>query len=207
MSANWQQISEGMTVFGADGRQVGVVEKLRRDQFMVNGQAIGQSGIARVTREGIYLADGGAMQSVGDEGEIRIQVAEERLLVGKREVDLGAVEIRKTVIQEEQTASVTLRRDEVHIEEVDIADRPLRAGEGAFEEGTIRVQLRGEEAVVAKEAVVTGEVVIDKETVAEQRTVSGTVRQEHIDVEENYKQTRADLQQGDAARRASDKPL
>jgi len=102
---------------------------------------------------------------------------------------------------------MTLRRDEVHIEEVDIADRPLRAGEGAFEEGTIRVQLRGEEAVVAKEAVVTGEVVIDKDTVAEQRTVSGTVRQEHIDVEENYTQTRADLQQGYETRRASDKPL
>jgi uncharacterized protein (TIGR02271 family) len=118
------------------------------------------------------------------EGEIRVPVAEERLTVGKREVDLGEVDIRKTVTEEEQAASVTLHRDEVHVQEVDVADRPLRAGEDAFEEGTIRVRLRGEEAVVAKEAVVTGEVVVDKETIAEERRITDTVRRQHVEVEE-----------------------
>lgn len=129
------------------------------------------------------------------EGEIRVPVAEERLTVGKREVELGEVDIRKTVTEEEQTASVTLRRDEVNVREVDVEDRPLRPGDDAFSEGTIRVPVHGEEAVVAKEAYVTGEVVIDKETVAQEQQVSGTVRRQHIDVDKAYQEARSGFQQ------------
>ena len=185
---NKQKIRQGMTVFTADGQPLGTVERVQGQDFMVGGQAIAQTAVSRVTKDGVYL-DGSYAQGQ-QEGEMRIPVAEERLTVGTREVALGEVDIRKTVTEEEQTASVTLRRDEVHVQEVDIADRPLRADDDAFNEGTIRVQLRGEEAVVAKEAVVTGEVVIDKETVAEERTISDTVRKEHVDVEENLRQTR-----------------
>ena len=135
-----------------------------------------------------------------DEGEIRVPVAEERLNVEKREAELGEVAIRKTVTEEEQTASVTLARDEVNVREVDVADRPLRAGEDAFDEGTIRVPVRGEEAVVAKEAVVTGEVVVDKERVAEERQVSGTVRREHVDVDQAYQEARSGFRQAHTAR-------
>ena len=44
-------------------------------------------------------------------------------------------------------------------------NRPLQAGDldNAFDEGTIRVPVRGEEVVAQKEAVVTGEVVINRE--------------------------------------------
>ena len=185
---NTQKIRQGMTVFTADGQPLGAVERVQGQDFMVGGRSIPQTAVSRVTKDGVYL-DGSYAQGQ-QEGEMRIAVAEERLSVGKREVELGAVEIRKTVTEDEQSASVTLRRDEVHVEERDVADRPLRADEDAFREGTLRVQLRGEEAVVAKEAVVTGEVVIDKETVAEERTISDTVRKEHVDVEQNLRQTR-----------------
>ena len=185
---NMQDIRQGMRVFTADGQSLGTEERMQKNSLLVGGQAIPQTAVSRVTKDGVYLD--GSYTMGQPEGEMRIPVAEERLSVGKREVDLGAVEIRKTVTEEERTASVTLRRDEVHVEERDIADRPLRADEEAFQEGTMRVQLRGEEAVVSKEAVVTGEVVIDKETVAAERTISDTVRKEHVDVEENYRQTR-----------------
>ncbi len=118
---------------------------------------------------------------------LTVPVAEERLTVGKRETDLGAVNIRKTVTEEQQTVPVTLRHEEVRVEEVAVTDRPLRAGEDAFAEDTIRVALRGEEAVVAKEAVVTGEVVIDKETVAREEQVSGTVRKQRVEVEQDMR--------------------
>ena len=127
------------------------------------------------------------------EGALRVPIVEERLAVGTREVELGEVDIRKTVTTEEQTASVTLRRDEVHVEEVVITERPA-TGEDLFEEGTIRVQLRAEEAVVAKETVVTGEVVIAKDTVAEERTITDTVRRQRVDVDERYLQARTDLE-------------
>jgi uncharacterized protein (TIGR02271 family) len=137
---------------------------------------------------------GTSAEDTKTEGALRVPIIEERLAIGTREVELGEVDIRKTVTAEEQTASVTLRRDEVHVEEIDVADRPLRAGEDAFAEGTIRVQLRGEEAVVAKETVVTGEVVIAKETVAEERTITDTVRRQRVDVDEQYRQARTDLE-------------
>lgn len=129
------------------------------------------------------------------EDEIRVPVAEERLNVGKREVELGEVEIRKTVETEEQTVPITLTRDEVQVREVDVEDRPLRPGDDAFEEGTIRVPVRGEEAVVAKETIVTGEVVIEKDAVAEERRITDTVRKQRVEVEEAYKQARSDFQQ------------
>jgi uncharacterized protein (TIGR02271 family) len=130
-----------------------------------------------------------------EEGAIRVPVVEERLEVGKRQAELGEVQVRKTVTEEQQTVPVTLERDEVRVREVDVPDRPLRVGEDAFEEGTIRVPVRGEEAVVAKQAVVTGEVVIDKERTTEQHQVSDTVRKQRVDVEENYRQARTGFEQ------------
>ena len=159
-----------------------------------------QGGAERATTRRTAGTTGEERLATGQtEGEIRVPVAEERLTVGKREVELGEVDIRKTVTEEEQSASVTLRRDEVNVQQVDVNDRPLREGEDAFEEGTIRVQLRGEEAVVSKEAVVTGEVVIDKESVAREERVSGTVRREHVDVEQAYQQARTGFAQTHAA--------
>ena len=61
----------------------------------------------------------------------------------------------------------------------------------AFQGGTIRVPVRGEEAVVSKEAVVTGEVVIDKEQTTERQQVTDTVRRERVGVDENTREASA----------------
>ncbi len=201
-------IREGMQVVGDGEQMIGTVESIHGDGFHVNGQHIGKDQVARVAQNRIYLRGNvmrGATRGAADttEGEIRVPVIEERLAVGKREAEMGEVEIRKTVTQEEQTVGVTLQRDEVTVQERDITDRPLRAGETAFEEGTIRVAVRGEEAVVAKETIVTGEVVIDKERVSEERQVTDTVRKQHVDVEENYRQARTDLQKDFTTRQGS----
>jgi len=144
----------------------------------------------------IDVLEGGADRTrrTADSGEVRVPVAEEQLRVGKREVELGEVEVRKTVTTEEQSVPVELRREEVHVEQVDTADRPA-TGQDLFQEGTIRVPIRGEEAVVSKEAVVTGEVVIDKEMETERQNVSGTVRREHVEVDRDYDQHRDNFRQ------------
>jgi uncharacterized protein (TIGR02271 family) len=141
----------------------------------------------------------GTEYAAGTEGEIRVPVVEEQLSVGKREVDLGEVEIRRRVVEEQQSVPVTLRHEEVTVQEVDTPDRPLRAGEDAFDEGVIRVAVHGEEAVVAKEAVVTGEVVVEKDVTQEQRTVSDTVRRTEVDFDEHYKQARGDFERHHAS--------
>jgi len=134
-------------------------------------------------------------QGQATEGEIRVPVAEERLNVEKRAAELGEVEIRKTVQQEQVSVPVELMREEVQVQQRDVADRPAQAGDNLFQEGTIRVPVRGEEAVVTKQAVVTGEVVIDKEQLVERQNVTDTVRRERVEVDKDYDQHRSNFQQ------------
>jgi len=200
------EIREGMPVYTEDGRQLGTVERMDGRDFHVAGEHYGRDRVLRVDHNRVYLRGAGATtgrETLADraEGQLRVPVAEERLNVGKREAELGEVQVRKTVTEEQQTVPVTLEREEVRVREHNIPDRPLKAGEDAFTEGTIRVPVRGEEAVVAKEAVVTGEVVIEKERTTEESQVSDTVRKQRVDVEENYRQARAGFEQEFNARK------
>jgi uncharacterized protein (TIGR02271 family) len=123
---------------------------------------------------------------------------EERLDVEKRPVETGEVQVRKTVEEERQTVPVELRREEATVERRDVGERPLARGEAerAFQDETIRVPLRGEEALARKEAVVTGEVVVDKEQTTERRQVGDTVRRTEVQVDDQG-------QAGSADRRAT----
>ncbi len=134
-------------------------------------------------------------QGQATEGEIRVPVAEERLNVDKRQAELGEVQLRKTVEEEEQSVPVELEREEVRVDRRDVDDRPVQAGDQVFQEGTIRVPVRGEEAVVTKEAVVTGEVVIEKERTTEREQITDTVRRERVEVDEHYDRYRSGFQQ------------
>ena len=134
-------------------------------------------------------------QGQATEGEIRVPVAEERLNVETRQAELGEVELRKTVEQEQVSIPVELEREEVRVDQRDVADRPVQAGDQLFQEGTIRVPVRGEEALVSKEAVVTGEVVIEKERTTAREQITDTVRRERVEVDEHYNQHRSGFQQ------------
>jgi len=205
---NLGNIQQGMMVHGSDNQMIGTVEQLHGDGIHVNGQHIPGSAIARVAQNVVYLRGTGAeymnmASSAGQmrggtastEGEVRVPVAEERLGVAKQQVELGQVEIHKEVVQEQVSVPVELMREEVHVQQRDVTDRPAQAGDDLFQEGTIRIPVRGEEAVVTKEAVVTGEVVIGKERLVEQQTVTDTVRKERVEVNENYQRARGDFQQ------------
>jgi len=141
------------------------------------------------------MSSGAMGQGMSRQGEVAVPVSEERLNVEKRQAELGEVQVHKTVTEEQQSVPVELTREEVSVERRDVGDRPLREGETAFQEGTIRVPVRGEEAVVTKEAVVTGEVVINKERTTEQQNVTGTVRREQVEVDKDYEQHRSGFQQ------------
>ncbi len=204
-------VREGMRVYSGEGRELGTVERIDGDSVTVNGQQYEFTSIERVEGDQLYLTRqvgatagmgtaGGARAAsrvVEGQGEVRVPVHEERLDVDKRQAELGEVQVRKTVEQEQQTVPVELRREEVHVEQRDVADRPATETDTAtaFQEGTIRVPVRGEEAVVSKEAVVTGEVVIDKEQTTERQEVTDTVRRERVEVDEDYERHRPAFQQ------------
>ena len=213
------QLRRGMPVHSGEGRRLGAIEQTDTNSITVNGQQYEFSSIERIEGGEVYLtrqvgaspeaervaAKGTTREA---EGEVRVPVREERLEVDKRQADLGEVRIKTTVESEQQTVPVELTREEVHVEQRDVENRPASEADlkDAFQEGTIRVPVRGEEAVARKEAVVTGEVVIDKTKTTRTEQVADTVRRERVEVDENYDRARAAYQQDLTRRPGAPKP-
>jgi len=115
--------------------------------------------------------------------DVSIPLTEERITVGKRQVESGHVRLRKVVRTEHATVPVELRREEVIVERVP-ADRAAAPGE-AFQEKVIDMAAMREEPVVQKEAYVTGEVRVHKTAETETRNVEGDVRKEDVVMEKD----------------------
>ena len=188
------KLRKGLEIFGADNREYGTIDRYDDQYAYVGERKIPVSAFERMDKDRLYLGAQGRQYFETDDRDAwarRVRSAsrcvEERLDVEKRQGEMGSVDIRKTVETEQVNVPVELRHEEVTVDRVDVKDRPVAAGEmaNAFEEGTIRVPVRGEEAIVEKEAVVTGEVVIDREVKTERQTISDTVRKERVDVDEN----------------------
>jgi uncharacterized protein (TIGR02271 family) len=112
-----------------------------------------------------------------------IQAAEEQLRVGKREIGRGSVRVRSYVTERPVEEQVALREETVHVERRPV-DRPLDAGDAAFQEREIEVTARGEEAVISKEARVTEEIALRKDVDTRTETVRDTVRKQEVEVED-----------------------
>jgi uncharacterized protein (TIGR02271 family) len=113
--------------------------------------------------------------------ERRLTLSEEQLSIGKRQVQAGEVEIRKTVETEHVRETVPVTREEVSVER-----RPLSAdaATGAdIGEDEIRVPLMQEEVVVDKRVVPKEEVVVKKHAVTEERVVADDLRRERLDTD------------------------
>jgi uncharacterized protein (TIGR02271 family) len=203
------KLRKGLHIFGPDNRDYGTIDRYDDKFAYVGERRIPVSAFERMDNDRLYLgAQGqqyfGTTDQVGDRGEIRVPVVEERLDVEKRQGQRGEVDIRKTVETEQVSVPVDLRHEEVSVDRRDVADRPVAAGEmeNAFEEGTIRVPVRGEEAFATKEAVVTGEVVINREVETERQTISDTVRKERVDIDENWNRDRSSFEKHFGTRRS-----
>ncbi len=183
------KLKRGLRIVGDDNRDYGTIDRYDDQYAYVGERRIPVSAFDRLDNGRVYMGAQGRQYfdmaaDLGGE-EIRVPLAEEQLQVGKRAVELGSVDIRKDVETERVEIPVELRHEEVSVNRVDVQDRPVAAGDldAAFQEGTIRVPVRGEQAVTQKEAFVTGEVVIDKEQRTERETVSDTVRREEVEVD------------------------
>ena len=209
----FDKLKRGMHVYGPDNRSVGTIDRWDDDNVYIGGRSYKRSMFDRFDNDRLYFSNEGyrSYQSMGASaigdvvggGEVRVPVREERLDVEKRQGEMGSVDIHKEVTREQVNVPVELRHEEVTVNRVDVQDRPVSAGDApdTFKEGTIRVPVRGEEAVAHKEAVVTGEVVVDRDVVSERETISDTVRKEHVDVDENYQRAREGFRQHFEGRR------
>lgn len=117
-------------------------------------------------------------------GEQRIPVAEERLQVGKREVDRGHVKVRSYVVDKPVHEEVSLRDENISVDRRPV-DRPLTGNEDPFRERTVEMTARGEEAVVGKQAHVREEVIVRKDAGEHVEKIDDTVRQTKVEVEDD----------------------
>jgi uncharacterized protein (TIGR02271 family) len=108
--------------------------------------------------------------------------SEERLKVGSEEVETGKVRLRKYVETEQQQVTVPVTHEEVRVEREPITDWKGDAPE--IGEADREITLHAERPVVETETVAVEQVRLGKQAVTEDQTVSGEVRKERIDVEE-----------------------
>ena len=124
-------------------------------------------------------------QDVGAAGaEERIPIAEEQIVVSKREVNHGRVRIRSYVVETPVEEQVTLHQERVDIEHRPV-DRPVASGDEAFRERVVEATETSEEAVVSKEARVREEVVVRKEAEERTETVRDTVRRTEVEIDDD----------------------
>lgn len=121
---------------------------------------------------------------VAEGDEEVIPVVDERLVVGKRDVDLGRVRVRSYTREEPVSADVTLHQERVTIDRRPV-DRPLTDADAAFRDRTIEAEERAEEAVIGKEARVVEEVSLRREGTDHTETISDTVRKTEVEIEDD----------------------
>ena len=111
-----------------------------------------------------------------------IQLAEERLVVGRRAVNRGTTRVRRFVVETPVEEQVTLHDENVQVDRRPVTDGRSVSGE-AFTDKAIEMTETGEEAVVGKTAHVREEVSLRKEATDRVETVRDTVRREDVKIE------------------------
>ena len=120
--------------------------------------------------------------------------SEERLNVGTETRDAGRARLRKHVVTEQQQVTVPVSHEELRVEREPITDTNRGdAYDGpAISEEEHEVTLRAERPVVSTETEAVERVRLGTETVRSEETVSGQVRKEEIEVDDDSRVTDRD---------------
>jgi len=117
-------------------------------------------------------------------GEIRVPLLEEQIAFSTRTVDIGEIQIHKSVEETEEARTGQLNREDVQVERVRV-DRRVTEPEASRQEGEwLVIPIMEEVFVVEKHLMVTEEIRIRKRLVTEESEVRDTVRREHATVED-----------------------
>lgn len=124
-------------------------------------------------------------RSSASDTDTTIELAEERLVVGKRVTEHGGSAHVRTYVHEVPVEErIRLREERLSVERHP-TDRVVTGTEAdnLFQDRDIDVTTRSEEAVVNKEAVVTEEVVIGKEVTEREEVIKETLRKTDVDID------------------------
>jgi uncharacterized protein (TIGR02271 family) len=144
-------------------------------------------GLQQTTEEGGSYAD--YPGDVREDDELRVQRSEEELAAGTREVEAGAMRVRKRVRTDREHIEVPTRREEVSVERVPVSGE---ASEAEIGDDEVVVPVTEEEVVVSKRPVAKEEVRIRKDVVEDTEVVEEDVRREEVEVEDATSTRRSD---------------
>jgi uncharacterized protein (TIGR02271 family) len=123
----------------------------------------------------------------GRQGRDAMTRSEERLRVGTERVETGKVRLVKHVVTERQRVDVPVSHEEVRVERVPVtaANRDAAMSGPDIDEAEHEVTLHAEKPVVDKETVPMEQVRLSKGMVSDEQSVSGNVRKEQIEVQDD----------------------
>lgn len=116
------------------------------------------------------------------DGDGSLQLVEEKLSIGKRQVQGGRVRLRTYTVETPVSETIRLRDEKISIERR-ASTGDVKLGTDPFKERTIELTESCEEAVVSKNVRVKEEVVVGKQSVDRDQVVSDTVRHTEVDVD------------------------
>lgn len=112
-----------------------------------------------------------------------INVIEEQLEVGKRQVQTGGVRLRSRIVETPVEESLRLREERVTVER-NTVNRPATDADFAnFKETSIELTESAEVPIVSKQARVVEEISLDKQVTERDETIRDNVRSTEVDVE------------------------
>jgi uncharacterized protein (TIGR02271 family) len=122
-------------------------------------------------------------ETASQPGRDKMEVVQEELQVGKRNVDRGGVRVIQRVSEKPVRELLKLREERAVVERNPV-DREATAEDlSNFREGTVEVRETSEEPVVAKRARVVEEVRVGKEVKEREQAIEDTVRRKDVDIE------------------------
>src|SRR5690606_31755071 len=115
--------------------------------------------------------------------QAKLDVVEEELQVGKREVEDGRVRVASRVTEHPVEEDITLREERVVVERNPV-DRPASSADLTnMQDSTVEMTERHEEPIISKTARVVEEVTVGTEASEHTETVHDTVRRKDVEVQ------------------------
>ena len=112
-----------------------------------------------------------------------VQLAEERLAVGKRVVNRGGTRIRRVVVETPVEESISLHSERVMLDRRPVMDGRL-VSDTNFMNKTIEMTESAEEAVVSKTARVVEEISLRRQATDHVETVRDSLRKDEVEIDQ-----------------------
>lgn len=140
-----------------------------------------QYGVTGNTRQNTMGAMDASARTTG--ADQTVQVIQEDLQVGKREVATGGARLRSRIVSRPVEESLRLREEHVFVNRERVDRTATDADFNTFREGTIELTETAEVPVVQKEARVVEEVSLGKQVEERTETIRDSVRSTEVEVE------------------------